>query len=179
MVERGILKPVVPEIDEEGVERLTMLVHREGEAGLTGDPVRRLAALLPAQPDVVDALGKRLRLATKTVRRLVAAAARSAADDQHSPAILAYRLDGERATDRLLLSDRDPAEAASLADWQRPRLAVGGGKLIELGLPAGPIVAQTLQEVQRKWAEAGFPADEHAQLAIARQAVDQALRDSQ
>jgi hypothetical protein len=36
-----------------------------------------------------------------------------------------------------------------------------------------------MQEVQQRWAEAGFPEDEAAQHAIARDAVDQALRASQ
>ncbi|HEX9954239.1 MAG TPA: CCA tRNA nucleotidyltransferase [Allosphingosinicella sp.] len=178
MVERGILKPVLPEIDCEGAERLASLVRRENEAGVAGDPVRRLAALLPADPDAMDALGKRLRLPNKVVKRLVSAAGRRAGDKEDAP-VLAYRLGRDEAIDRLLLGNADPSAAASLRGWERPRLTVGGGKLIALGLPAGPIVAETLQEVQRLWAAAGFPADEAEQMRLAEAAVDQALRARQ
>jgi poly(A) polymerase len=178
MVEHQILKPVIPEIGSEGAERLDALVRREGQAGVAGDPVRRLAALLPPEPEAVDGLGKRLRLSTKAVKRLVAAARRGAGEEEDAP-VLAYRLGREEAIDRLLLGDGDPSAAASLLGWGRPQLKVGGGKLIALGLPAGPIVAETLQEVQRLWAHAGFPADEAEQLRLAQAAVDQALRASQ
>ncbi|HEY7810330.1 MAG TPA: CCA tRNA nucleotidyltransferase [Allosphingosinicella sp.] len=178
MVEHHILKPVIPEIGREGAERLATLVRREGLAGVPGDPIRRLTALLPADPEAADALGKRLRLSTKAVKRLVAAARRGAGDGEDA-AVLAYRLGREEAIDRLLLGDGDPSAAGSLLGWERPQLKVGGGKLIALGLPAGPIVAETLQEVQRLWALAGFPADEAEQLRLAQAAVDQALRASQ
>jgi poly(A) polymerase len=176
MAERGILRPVVPEIGAEGVARLAALVEREKAANFSGEALRRFAALLPADPDVAAAVGKRLRLSNKAVKRLVSAAARE--DDSPDAAMLAYRIGREEAVDRLLLGSGDPGTAASIRDWERPRLHVGGGMLIALGLTPGPIVAQTMQEVQRRWAEAGFPQDEAEQRAIARAAVEEALRAS-
>jgi poly(A) polymerase len=93
--------------------------------------------------------------------------------------VLAYRIGREEAVDRLLLGAGTPKAAASIVNWERPRLYVSGGALIALGLAPGPVVAQTMQEVQRRWADAGFPESEAEQHAIARAAVDQALRASQ
>jgi poly(A) polymerase len=177
MVERGIFRPVLPEIDSAGAARLAALVKREAAAGLAGDPLRRFAALLPAQPDTAAAIGTRLRLSNKAVKRLVSAAGRDSADAT-PPAVLAYRLGREEAVDRLLLGDGDPAAAASIVAWERPRLTVSGGTLIQLGLTPGPVVARTMQDIQRRWANDGFPEGEAEQAAIAQAAVDEALRDS-
>jgi poly(A) polymerase len=175
MIGRGILRPVLPEIDESGGARLVRLVRREAEAGVAPEPLRRLAALLPADPALAAAIGARLRLSNKAVKRLV-----SAADAETAAAeVLAYRIGADQAVDRLLLGEGDPAEAARLRDWQRPVLRLKGGDLVPMGLAAGPLVARCWQEVQRRWAEGGFPADEATQRALAQEIVDQALRDSQ
>ena len=177
MVELGILKPVLPEIGADGVERLERLVRREAEAGLAPHPLRRLAALLPPDPDIAAAVAARLRLSNRAARRLTAAATRS--EGLQQPEVLAYRIGAEEAVDRILLGDGDVSSAAALAGWSRPRLRVGGGDIIAMGLPAGPVVARTLQAIEREWAEAGFPAESAAQRAIARRHVDQALRERQ
>ena len=176
MVGRGILKPVLPEIAMEGVERLATLVRREGEAGVEPHPLRRLAALLPADPDTAASVAARLRLSNRSAKRLVAAAGRGP-DDPADPEVLAYAVGAEEAMDRILLGDRQAAVAASLAGWQRPRLRLGGGDLIAMGLAPGPVVARTLQAIEREWAEAGFPADSATQKAMARRHVDDSLRD--
>jgi poly(A) polymerase len=176
MVERGILKPVLPEIDGRGVERLARLVGREMEGGVPPHPLRRLAALLPADPELAGSIAARLRLSNRAAKRLIAAATREPVD---VPELLAYRIGADEAADRILLGSGDPAAAAALAGWQRPRLRVGGGDLIGLGLEAGPTVARTLQAIEREWAQAGFPPEAAAQRAIARRHVDQALRERQ
>jgi poly(A) polymerase len=177
MVERGILKPVLPEIGRDGVERLARLAGREAEAGAAPHPLRRLAALLPPDPDVAAAVARRLRLSNRGAKRL-AAAARTAGDGD-GPELLAYRIGAEEAADRILLGDGDTKALTALAGWQRPRLRVGGGDLIAMGLEAGPVVARTLQAIEREWAEAGFPPEGAVQRAIARRHVDQALRERQ
>ncbi|HEY0084682.1 MAG TPA: CCA tRNA nucleotidyltransferase [Allosphingosinicella sp.] len=178
MVHRGILKPVLPEIVGDGAARLARLIEREGQAGLPGDPLRRFAALLPPEPELAAAVGARLRLSNKAAKRIASAAARSDSDSAIRPEVLAYRIGREEAVDRLLLGEGDPALAVSIAAWERPRLLVSGGMLIELGLTPGPVVAKAMQDVQGRWAEAGFPEDRADQLAIAREAVARALADS-
>jgi poly(A) polymerase len=176
MVERGIFRPVLPEIDEAGAARLERLVEREKTVGTPPDPLRRLAALLPADPEVAGAAAARLRLSNKAQRRLATAARRG--EPAPSPEVLAYRLGRDEAADRILLGESDPAALKALDGWKRPRFAVGGGDLIAMGLDAGPVVARTLQAVEREWAEGGFPG-ESEQRAIARRHVDQALAERQ
>ena len=72
MIERGILRPVLPEID--GADRLGALVAAEQAAGIAPEPIRRLAALLPPDPDVAADVAARLRLSRRAGKRLVAAA---------------------------------------------------------------------------------------------------------
>jgi poly(A) polymerase len=140
--------------------------------------LRRLAALLPADPEVAASVAARLRLSNRAAKRLTAAAARSP-DDAPAAPVLAYRIGAEEATDRILLGEGEAEAAATLAGWHRPRLRIGGGDIIAMGLAAGPAVARTLQAIEREWAEAGFPPEPAAQRAIARRHVDQALRDLQ
>ncbi|HEX8626019.1 MAG TPA: CCA tRNA nucleotidyltransferase [Allosphingosinicella sp.] len=176
MIGRGILKPVLPEIGPEGVERLARLMEREARSGADPHPLRRLAALLPADSEQASAVAVRLRLSNRSAKRLAAAAGRTP-DETRPPEMLAYAVGAEEAVDRILLGDGDPGTAAALEGWQRPRLRLGGGELIAMGLTPGPVVARTLQAVEREWAEAGFPADATTQRAIARRHVDQALRE--
>jgi poly(A) polymerase len=178
MVERGILRPVIPEIGPDGVERLARLIRRESEAGTAPHPLRRLAALLPADPGKAAEVAARLRLSNRSAKRLAAVAGRGPGDAR-SPQMLAYAIGAEEAVDRILLGDGDSSTIAALDGWQRPRLRLGGGELIAMGLAPGPVVARTLQSIEREWAEAGFPADGAAQRAIARRHVDQALREAQ
>lgn len=174
MTDKGIFRPVLPEI--EGVDRLRRLVAAEQMAGVEPSGLRRFAALLPQEPETAASVGTRLRLSNKAVKRLTSAA-ESVAEDE-SPEILAYNIGEEEAVDRLLLAGRTE-EAASLAGWTRPRFGIGGGELIGMGLEPGPLVARTLQAIEREWAARGFPEDGGKQRAIARIYVDQALRDSQ
>src|SRR5204862_8229428 len=63
MIARGILKPVLPEIG--AADRLAALVAAERSAGIAPHPIRRLAALLPADRDVAAAVAARLRLSKR------------------------------------------------------------------------------------------------------------------
>ena len=171
MIENHILAPVLPEIDLHGAARLERLVAREQAAG--SDPVRRLAALLPADPAIAEQLGARLKLSNAKRKRLVSAAEPA----EPGPArALAQAIGVEQARDRFLLRSRDPVEGLrALADWTPPRLPIGGGTLVEMGLRAGPQVAATLQAIERQWVEEDFP-DADRVRAIAEEKVAQALR---
>jgi poly(A) polymerase len=180
MIERGIFRPVLPEITS--ADGLRELVRREAAAGVPPVPARRLAALLPPDPELAASLAARLRLSNRMIKRIVVAAGREARVEEE-PRILAYRIGRDEAVDRLLLSDEVPeaaaADVASLQGWERPRFPIGGGDLIAMGLKPGPIVARTLQAVEREWAESGFAAEESAVRELARRHVDQVRRESQ
>jgi poly(A) polymerase len=182
MVERGIFKPVLPEIGSEGVDRLAALVRRESLSGIEPEAVRRLAALLPPEPSLAASLSARLRLSNKAIKRIVAAAERKPGDGAR-PLALAYRIGADEAVDRLLLGEEGDSVTAdkvqSLGGYARPRFPLTGGDLIQIGLRPGPIVAATLQSIEREWIEGGFALDEEGVRQLARARVDQALRASQ
>jgi poly(A) polymerase len=170
MVAHAILAPVLPEIDAAGVERLGRLVARDD-----GDPVRRLAALLPADPARADAVAVRLKLSNAQRKRLGLAAHTELPSDVRA---LAYAIGVAGGRDRVLLRAEDkamPAALAALEGWSPPRLPITGGTLIELGLIPGPDVARTLQQVEHEWVAEGFP-DEVRVRQLASDAVDQQLR---
>ncbi len=171
MVERAILRPFLPEASN--VDSLERLVDAERIAGVPPAPLRRLAALLPPDPMLAADVAARLRLSKKAAKRLALAADRTVA----APQRLAFRIGTESAIDRLLLAGETGGEVAALAAWQPPRLPISGGDLIAMGMIAGPLVARTLRDVEKEWEESGFPEDREAVRAIARAAIDQALRE--
>ncbi|QNA83455.1 CCA tRNA nucleotidyltransferase [Sphingomonas sp. So64.6b] len=171
IVERGIFLPVLPEIGAQGVERLAVLAEREAAAGVTGDAIRRLSALLPRDPAAAEDVGARLKLSKIDRRRLISAA-QSAGDEPAE--VIAYRLGQALAIDRLLLSERPVTETASLTDWTSPILRLTGGALVERGVRKGPDVARLLRSVEEQWIAEGFP-DAARVAAIADDSVAQWL----
>jgi len=163
MLERAILRPVLPEITLERMEELKEVIVAEAAAGISPDPLRRLAALLPRDSAVAEDVAVRLRLSNKARKRLACAAGKLG--DAPPPAI-AYRWGVECAVDRLLLAGQ-PSDAAAIAVWNAPRLPITGGILIKRGLPEGPVVARTLREIEDRWVEAGFPSGETFERIVA------------
>lgn len=151
MIERGILLPVIPEIDAMGIARVGALATHEREQRIAPDPIRRLAALLPRDAAVNEAVGARLKLSNARRKRL--ASAIQPVGDEGARA-LGYRIGIEAAVDRLLLADND---ARLLADWQPPSLPIGGGALVQRGVARGPDVARLLRQVEDHWIAEGFP----------------------
>jgi poly(A) polymerase len=149
MAELGVLPVILPEADATALPRL---VAAEANAGAAPDPLRRLAALLPADPAVAEQVGARLRLSTAQRKRLVSAAART--DGPGEARTLAYRLGREEAIDRLLLTG---GSIAPLAGWDIPRLPLKGGDVVARGVGAGPEVARILRAVEVRWVAEGFP----------------------
>lgn len=177
MIERRILAPMLPEIADAAA--LVQLVRREASLpGTPPDAIRRLAALLPADPEAADAVAARLKL-SKAQRRRLAAAAEREPSDVDAPRALAYRFGAETALDRLLLADADE-EAVRRAIYAvradpPPRFPLKGGDLIAMGLPPGPVVASTLREIEEQWIAEDFP-DEARVRAIVRHRIPSAPR---
>lgn len=161
MITRGILRPVLPEIVE--ADRLVRLVGAEAAGGFEADPLRRLAALLPRDPESAGTIAARLKLSNKARKRLASAAE---TDLSENPRTLAYWAGPESAQDRLLLAGRTK-DAAALRDWPVPRLPLSGGQLIKRGVPQGPRVAKTLQVIERAWVAAGFPSGDAFEQIVA------------
>jgi len=163
MLDRAILRPVIPEIEPQRLADVKSLLAAERAADVEPDPLRRLASLLPREPDVAEDIAVRLKLSNKARKRLACAAG---ATGELTPQVLAYRLGTQCAVDRLLLGGRAD-EARTIAEWKTPHLPISGGALIKRGLPEGPIVAKTLRSIDDRWVEAGFPTDEAFERIVA------------
>jgi poly(A) polymerase len=162
MAQLGVLPVILPEGDPAA---LPPLIAAEQTAGVAPDPLRRLAALLPADPAAAEQVGARLRLSTAQRKRLVAAAAREG--DPGDARILAYRIGREEAIDRLLLAGRS---VAPLSGWDIPRLPIKGADIVARGIGAGPQVAKVLRAVEARWIDEGFPGEPRV-----HELLDQAL----
>ncbi|RXZ65967.1 CCA tRNA nucleotidyltransferase [Pelagerythrobacter rhizovicinus] len=168
MLALGVLPVVLPEVGTTGVEALRRLIANEDAAGIPPNPIRRLAALLPALSPVAEAVAARLRLSKAQRERVTRAAARRA-DDALQPRALAYREGIDSAIDRLLLTG---GNVAPLIDWDVPQLPLRGGEIVARGVAAGPEVARVLRKVESQWIDEGFPTRDRV-----NRIVDEVLRE--
>lgn len=152
MEARGVLAVVLPEADASGLAALAALIAEEARQGVEPNPLRRLAALLPAEPAVAEQVAARLRLSTAQRKRLLAAADRDTLPGDARA--LAYRIGRDEAVDRLLLAG---AETSSLTGWEIPSFPLKGGEIVARGVSAGPEVARILRQLETQWVAEGFP----------------------
>ncbi|WP_010162809.1 CCA tRNA nucleotidyltransferase [Sphingomonas sp. PAMC 26617] len=171
MIAHGILLPVLPEITSAGVARLSDVADYETAAAILADPLRRLAAVLPRDPALGEAVANRLKLSNAQRKRIISALGAPGG----TPPALAYRLGRDGALDRWLLTkngDEAITGAQEIAAFEIPAFPLTGGALVQRGVGKGPDVARMLRQVEEAWIAEGFPdANRTAELADA--AVDQ------
>jgi poly(A) polymerase len=155
MLETGIFRPVLPELDNGRLPVLARTIAAEASAGAAPAWERRLAALLPADTRIANEVGARLKLSNPQRARLVAAV-QPAGSAPHWGA--AWRDGAEAVIDRLLIAGEVEA-ARPLIGWQRPKLPASGKDIIARGVAPGPEVARRLGAFERAWVAAGFPVD--------------------
>ena len=153
MRELKVLQEVMPESGKREVEQLAALIDAEKAASIAPDPMRRMAALLPAIPPVAETVAARLRLSKSQRDRLMCVAKRDMRDGEH-PQGLAYEVGQDCAVDRLLLTGSDPAP---IMDWTAPDFPLKGGEIVARGVSKGPEVARMLQRIEKRWIEEHFP----------------------
>lgn len=163
MFDRGVLPVILPEVGEDGLARLAALTQAESAQGAAPDAIRRLAAMLPAEPKTAEQVAARLRLSNAHKKRLARLATR--ARKPGDARVLAYREGMDVARDLLLLADQS---TAALEGWEIPTFPLKGGEIVARGVDAGPEVARVLRAVESRWLEEGFPD---------RTRVDQLLRE--
>src|SRR5205823_7898924 len=73
MLQRDILRPVLPEIETARLPGLGALIAAERAAAIDPDPLRRLAALLPRDATIAEDVASRLRLSNKARKRVACA----------------------------------------------------------------------------------------------------------
>lgn len=167
MAELGVLREVLPEVAPDGLAALADLVAEERRQQVAPAALRRMAALLPADPTLAEQVGARLRLSIAQRKRLANAADRASsirsgtiragtirAGTMAKPHALAWAIGRESAIDRLLL---DAQETAPLADWEVPCFPLKGGTIVARGVSAGPEVARMLRRIEARWVDEGFP----------------------
>ena len=148
MAELGVLEVVLPEAD---VAALGSLVAQEVRQQISPDALRRLAALLPADIALAEAVASRFRLSGAQKKRLALAAARTRTEAEARA--LAYHHGRDAALDRLLLTG---ADTSPLADWAIPEFPLKGGEIVARGIKAGPEVSRVLRRIESGWIAAGF-----------------------
>lgn len=149
MAQLGVLPVVLPEADPTA---LPALVTAESVQGIAPNPLRRLAAMLPADPSLAEQVAARFRFSAAQKKRLASAAGRTTPPGD--PHVLAYRIGRDEAVDRLLLAG---ADTAPLNGWDIPKFPLKGGDIVARGLSPGPAVARTLRAVEDHWIAEGFP----------------------
>ncbi len=112
MADLGVLAQVLPEAD---VAALAALVAEEARQGVTPDPIRRLAALLPPDPALAEQVAARFRLSGAQKKRLALAAGRNPESPPLGEVAGALAPDGGG---KLVTKDRPPP--SSLRDATSP-----------------------------------------------------------
>lgn len=181
----GILGELLP--GSLSIARLERLAAIDAEAFFKPDAILRLAALLPNDPALAEAVAKKLRFSNADAERLldVAAVREKIVSYLSVKEVrkLLYRLGTGPFKDRVFLKwAEDPKDSnavqwrmlLAVADaWVRPTFPLTGREVMLAGVPEGPLVGRILAEVEDWWIDADFIEDEFS-LAERLKAVVQA-----
>jgi poly(A) polymerase len=176
MITNGIFTPFLPELSSSAANDLQRLVEREAQYAQPTSLPARFLALLTRDIVAADKVAARLKLSNK-MREGFAQRLRADVPRPFNVRSIAYRADIDTARDAVMLyaGDGDVPEClAQLEQWDIPTLSIKGGELIAMGLPAGPLVAKTLQAIEAAWIQEEFP-NAARQRTLAGQAVDAVL----
>ena len=179
MRQAGVLSRVLPESERWGIDAIPGLVRAEADLRWAPDPMLRLEAIVPPDPERMAALAERLKMSKAEAARLAQwALAKPIAPETTEGAFarLLYRGDGPAFADRLRL-DLAAARAravnhtealvhaggyarllAYLGRWTRPVFPLRGSDLIPLGATPGPRLGAVLARLEAEWIDGGFMA---------------------
>ncbi|MBK1841793.1 CCA tRNA nucleotidyltransferase [Azospirillum sp. YIM B02556] len=185
MMGQGIMVHLLPEAMD--TDRLERLIAVERDLGITPDPTRRLAAVLDSDRPGALRAADALRLSNRERDRLLALVEPPVslvpADDRKALRRAVYRLgDAELFGDLLLIAAAvhdGPLDLTGLRkalavaeDLPCLRLPIAGRDLLDLGLPRGPAVGETLKRVEAWWVAEDFQPGRDACLEKARGLLD-------
>jgi poly(A) polymerase len=186
MAATGILPELLP--GALNLPQLEKLIEIDRSNFFAADAMLRLAAMLPSDPQVAEAVADRLRLSNADRERLTDLAG----DTEKIVSYLSirevrkllYRLGPQRFRDRVRLRwAEDPKESnaiqwralLALADaWQRPVFPLSGKDVMAAGVVQGPLIGRILGEVEEWWIDSDFTEDEFS-LAERLKAIVQAI----
>ena len=176
MITNGIFTPFLPELSSSAANDLQRLVEREAQYAQPASLPARFLALLTRDIVAADNVAARLKLSNK-MREGFAQRLHADVPTPFNVRAIAYRADIDTARDTVMLYagvGEVPECLAQLEQWDIPTMMIKGGELIALGLPAGPLVAKTLQAIEAAWIQEDFP-DAARQRELVGQAVDAVL----
>ncbi|MDM7956429.1 CCA tRNA nucleotidyltransferase [Blastomonas sp.] len=159
MEDAGIWRVILPEMVPDGLATLESLLAREAQVGAAADPLLRLAALLPIDPQIAETVAARLRL-SKAQRGILSRFATPWPRDGSPRQVAASVQPADIVASWLLLRGPDDALSdgwQSLTGWSVPDFPLGGRDILALGIHAGPDVARVLGETRRRWIAEDFP----------------------
>lgn len=186
MRQTGVLTAVLPETEKWGIDAIAGLVATEEALGWAVDPMLRLMAIIPPDPERVQGLAQRLKLSRAEATRLADWAAAPNADPAMAITALdrlMYRQGRDPISDRIRLAlvtargkaESDPAALAQSAalnrqlthaeKWRRPEFAVTGADLIARGHQPGPEMGSMLAALEARWIDSNFTLGKDALLA--------------
>nr|WP_295838415.1 CCA tRNA nucleotidyltransferase [uncultured Azospirillum sp.] len=186
MMGQGIMVHLLPEAMD--TDRLERLIAVERDLGATPDPTRRLAAVLDSDRPGALRAAEALRLSNHERDRLLAMVeppvALAPSDDRKALRQALYRLgDAELFGDLLLIAAAihdGPLDLTALRralevaeDLPGLKLPIAGRDLLELGVPRGPAVGETLKRIEEWWIAEDFQPDRDACLEMARGLLSQ------
>jgi poly(A) polymerase len=159
MEETGIWRVILPEMTSDRLATLETLLAREKQVGAAADPLLRLAALLPVDPQIAETVAARLRLSK--AQRVTLSRYATPWPGKGSPRQVAAGVQPAEIVGRWLLL-RGPDDGLirgwdSLTGWSVPDFPLGGRDILALGILAGPDVARVLGETRRQWIAEDFP----------------------
>ena len=174
MAQTGVLSVILPEAT--GLTRFDRLVEIETSQLFETDAGLRLAALLPDEPDVAEAVAERLRLPNALRDRLAAAAGKTPrlvswmSPRETRRAVYVLGVDtfcdriklGWAASERNAATTQWRAQLPTARSWPIPVFPLTGDQAIAAGVPKGPLVGQVLREVEDWWIDQDFMDDKLA-----------------
>lgn len=186
MRQAGVLTAVLPESEKWGIDAIGGLIATESALDWDPDPMLRLMAIVPPDPQRMADLALRLKMSRAETDRL----ARWAGAPVIQPTLaitaldrLLYRHGAEPLADRIRLSlvsarTRAATDPSALTDtaghsrhlaralnWERPRFPVAGADLIARGVRPGPDMGAQLKALEDRWIDSNFTLDKQALLA--------------
>lgn len=155
--EHKVFMPFLPEIEDQNINALGRLIALETLHDVAPNAMRRLAAILPKDPKLIDKIASRLKF-SNAMRKSLLNRISAEKVDASTVRKIAFKLDRQCAIDQALLYSEDAANALEkIQNWEIPKFDLNGGALIKKGLPAGPIISQTLQQIRDQWIDQNFP----------------------
>ncbi|WP_395515886.1 CCA tRNA nucleotidyltransferase [Pseudorhizobium flavum] len=177
MRQTGVLTEILPETEKWGIDAVHGLVATEQAMRWEPDPVLRLAAIVPDDPERMEAMAKRLRMSNAEAARLQAWSTTPVLPDEVTDVgfdrlLYRYGREGVRMRLRLALASSrasgrgDPmamrktarlsALSARCDAYERPSFPLSGSDVLAAGVPAGKRVGEVLAALETLWLERNF-----------------------